>query len=388
VSARLTVHGSERLEADLARVLARIADVTRLVVPGESLRALVLIGGYGRGEGGVDRSTGAERPHNNLDLLLVTRHVPVVGPLLARRHGRELAEAAQPIGRCAGVGIDVGAITDEELASARCLVMWSDMRQGHRVVAGDPRFVDGLSRFHPGSIAADDVLALLVNRATLLLLNRALIAAEIDARRTIVKHAMKAVVGAGDALLYAHGLYDGSYVVKRRRIAELGDAPAELRDWYDRAIAFRLEPDYARFPCDLAAWNADLLALVAGVHRRFEAERLGRTIGPDWDGYVAAAVAAAEATGPRSLRDRARLARDRRQIGALGRIGWREAVPVLFPLVAYRADPALAGRLLKAPSTDETTLDRAYLDAWGRHCDPAYERVRIELGLAAGGPSP
>ena len=40
---------------------------------GENLTALVLGGGYGRGEGGVLLVSGEERPYNDLDLILIVR---------------------------------------------------------------------------------------------------------------------------------------------------------------------------------------------------------------------------------------------------------------------------------------------------------------------------
>src|SRR5690606_3500364 len=118
-----------------------------------------------------------------------------------------------------------------------CLVMWFDMRFGHKVLLGDPSFARGLDRFRLSRIEPADVRNLLVNRGTLLVINDLLFDGpggnDEAARRTALKHAMKAVIGYGDALLYFLGEYDHSYVEKQRRMRIRRDVPAAFRDLYD-----------------------------------------------------------------------------------------------------------------------------------------------------------
>lgn len=385
---RLTVLGSERLESELWATLDRIAAVTRGLVGDTRLRALVLLGGYGRGEGGVARdAAGRERPHNNFDVLLVTRAdtLGLGARAETRRLGAELGEAVASIAADAGIGIDVGAVTDRALRDAPCLVMWSDMAQGHRVLAGDDAFVAALP-FAPEGIEAEDVVRLLANRVTLLVVNRALLAqaegrgASREARAAVLRHGMKAVVGVGDAWLFAEGRYDGSYLEKQRRMQASTSAPPRLRRLYDEAIRFRLAPGQTEPPpvAELRAWNETLLELAAEVHRRLEEHRLGR-LGPGWEGYVprAAVVSVRDALRARSAARVVRTARDL----AKG----RGLVPLLLPLVAYRASTPLAGRLLSS-GADEASLDLAYLRAWSRHGDPAFLPVARRLGLTLESP--
>ena len=380
--ARLTVLGSDALERRLWALLDGIADVARAHVPAGSLRALVLLGGYGRGEGGVVREGGEEHPHNNLDLLLVTRERGLGHRAEARRLGEGLQRALEEIGARAGIGIDVGAVGDLSLSRAPCLVMWSDMQQGHRTLAGDADFVTSL-RFRPTDIEPDDVARLVANRVTLLVINRALLrrgpaALSADVQRAIVRHAMKAIVGVGDALLFARGLYDGSYLVKRDRMRALGAAaPARLAALYDEAIAYRLAPRAVPMPhAALEAWNEELVRLASEVHLSLEAARLAHP-GLAWSDHPRASLR--HAVRGLSIGRAARAARDL----AAGRL----PVAALLPLVAYGAGAPLAGRLLSSPP-DAASLDLAYLRAWARRGDPAFAAVARKLGLDLTPPAP
>jgi hypothetical protein len=179
------------------------------------------------------------------------------------------------------------------------------------------------------------------------------------------------------------------------------DIDPELRALYEQAIAFRLEPDYALAPrtrAELSTWNERLVALVSIVHARCEAARLGRALGASWDGYLGEALARAPRK-PRSAREAARRLRDGLGFGrvpllpararlAVGMLGWREVLPLVFPLVAYGAGGAVAAQLLSSAGTDQASLDRSYLRAWATFGDPSFARVARELGLQLAPPSP
>ncbi|MFA6168933.1 MAG: glycosyltransferase, partial [Gemmatimonadaceae bacterium] len=65
--ARFTLDGDAALERHLALSCARVADGLRALLPDRKLEAVLLGGGYGRGEGGVLRSPAGDRPYNDLD---------------------------------------------------------------------------------------------------------------------------------------------------------------------------------------------------------------------------------------------------------------------------------------------------------------------------------
>jgi hypothetical protein len=367
-----------------ARIHALTSEVGKGVagaVEPRHLRALLLIGGYGRGEGGVEVRDGVEHAHNNLDFLLVTRGIRRGALGRTREH---VSQALDAIRERHDVGLDLGVVSEASLLRAPCLVMWHDMHFGHRTVCGDPDFAPSLTRFATRPIPAWDVRNLLVNRGTLLLINGELLDAEPhDPRvaRTVVRHLIKAIIGYGDALLYFNGLYHWSYVEKQARMRRLAAVPRRFQELYDSAMDFRFSPSYERYAgMDLRAFTDELEPILAQVHLSCERMRLGR---PEltWEEYAEVALRALVGASFASPRDLARGARNLRRrpvamldlsaIAALGaRLGGvRELLPIAFPGAAYRsADDSLA-RALAGGSGSRAALRRRYLELWGRHVD-------------------
>jgi hypothetical protein len=392
---RFTLKGSAEVEARIGQVVGEVAAVIRERVPSDALRTLALIGGYGRGEGGVERRDGVERPHNNLDFLLVLERTPREG-LKA-----ELDRALEPLRERHGLGMDLGLTTARALRSAPCLVLWYDMRFGHRTVAGDASFLPGLEHFTREAIPPDDVRNLAVNRGTLLVINEVLRergALDEEARRAILRHTAKTIIGYGDALLYFLGAYDWSYAEKRRRMARRHDVPEGFRQLYDAASAFRLEPDYTRFaPRELGPWMDEGRARLADVHLACEAARLS-VPGLTWSEYVERALKHSLWEGGLQPKVWARRARNvvrfrPRASTALGlgaRLGLRLGGPrgvlaTAFPFVAFEVGGTqgaeFARQVLGAASRSPADLRRAYLRCWGASGDPNFAHVARKLGL-------
>ncbi|NOK18544.1 hypothetical protein [Corallococcus carmarthensis] len=396
---RFTLKGSAELEARIARVVGDAATIIQGHVPRSTLRTLALMGGYGRGEGGVDRRDGAERPHNNLDFLLVLERAPRAG-LKA-----ELDEALEPLRERHGLGLDLGIMTVRSLRKSPCLVMWYDARFGHKTVAGDASFLPGLTHFTRDAILPDDVRNLAVNRGTLLVINEALrdkgALDDEEARRTILRHTAKAIIGYGDALLFFLGAYDWSYAEKRRRMAGRHDVPDGFRRLYDEASAFRLEPDDTRFaPRELGPWMDEVRTRLADVHLACEAARLS-VPGLKWAGYVERTLK--HSLGEGGLRPGVWLRRVRNlvrfrpgaspELGLRARLGLRLGGPrgvlaAAFPFVAFDVGgtqgAGFARRVLGAASGSPADLRRAYLRCWSESGDPNFAHVARKLGLVLG----
>jgi hypothetical protein len=379
---RFTARGGAAVEAEIAEIVRRAGELVDASVPRRALRALLLVGGYGRGEGGVERRGGVERPHNNLDFLLVTRGVGRAPQASKRR----LDELFRPLAEAASVGIDTGVIGELRLRAAPCLVRWYDLRLGHKTVAGDPGFASSLTRFRAEAIEPADVLDLLVNRGSLLVLNELLGrgAGGEPARRAIVRHGMKAILGYGDACLFALGAYHVSYAERQRRMRTARPFPAAFRALYDEASEFRFEPSYHLYADrDLEAWAAQLTAQLEPMHLVVEAWRLGAA-GLTWDGYAERVVRRALLDAPRSALSLARagtnLFRGPGPSGlgpvralALRAAGSKTHLAIALPAVLYGAGgeryAELARSVLRASDASRPALRRAYLQRWGEHGD-------------------
>ena len=395
---RFTVRGSNAVEAEIGALLEEVARTVSERIPAAAYRALVLLGGYGRGEGGVVTVEGRERLHNNLDFLLIANG----------RRQRALAELRREVGEVLeglvtkhGIQMDLGVTTASLLRWSPGLVMWYDMRFGHKTVLGDCDYVPSLTRFTVDRIPAWDVRDLLVNRGTLLLiaellLERAEVSPEIH--REAVKHVVKAIIGYGDAFLFSRKDYHWSYQEKLRRIRRRPDVPKSLRAAYCDAVEFRFQPRYEEYALtDVGGWIEKLRPVLEPVHLACEAGRL-RHPDLDWDAYPEAALRSALLDDVFSPRATARKVRNAlRSTSTTGRhsfpagmgyrcAGFRDLLSICFPVIAYRLDSQghreLARCVLGAGSTEIPELRRAYIARWGEWSDPNFGGFLVKHGIS------
>jgi hypothetical protein len=392
--ARFTLRGSTAVEAEIAGLVRQAATTIGAHVPRDRLRTLALIGGYGRGEGGVERRGGRERPHNNLDFLLVLER--------PERPGLKevLDQALAPLRRQYAMGIDLGLVTVRALRRAPCRVMWYDMRYGHKTVLGDASFLPSLTHFSREAIVPEDARDLLINRGTLLVINELLLEQrELDEerRRAVIRHAAKAIIGYGDALLFFRGRYHWSYAEKQRRMADQHDVPEGFRRLYEEATTFRFEPDYERLAKrELRPWLGEVREQLADIHLACEAIRLARP-GLQWGDYFERALRHSLVEGGPRARVWMRKLRDgvRFRLPVPPELGWRERLGLrlggprglmaaVFPCVAYGVGEERAQELTRrtlGASGRDSGLRRAYLRCWGDFGDANFALLVRGLGL-------
>jgi len=343
--------GTTGFNARLGDSLAALAaDLKRHAGP--RLLALILGGGYGRGEGGVQTVAGTERAYNDLDLFAITTG----GTLddvdrICRPHAEQL-----------GIHVDVGrTLRLSEIRRWQPSLMWFDLVHGHRVLVGDA----GILLDHvPGAVRRD----LPVREATRLLLNRGMgllwamrvahgVAAAPDAD-FIRRNAFKAMLAFGDATLIAHGRYASAVAGRGSRFLHLSHASTEvaslrLETTYARALRFKTEPD--RYPD-----HPDLAGLME-IARDWERVLLhvdGRRAGRPWQDVDEFCASPLRREGrPASRGDAARNVVRNLTLGRLSGAHPREQL--------YRELP----RLLAAgssPTADWVAQSSRVLDAWHR----------------------
>uniref|UniRef100_UPI0025F4609E hypothetical protein n=1 Tax=Sulfurimonas sp. TaxID=2022749 RepID=UPI0025F4609E len=132
---KLTYYDNKETKELLNIVLENISLVYKTIFTQSQTAALILIGGYGRGEGGIVKKEGKFTPHNNLDLLYIYN-----GRVDSEKV--ELANAKlQEISKKYDIGIDVSAINKQKLLRLNGLVIGYDMRHGHKLLLGDSSFL-------------------------------------------------------------------------------------------------------------------------------------------------------------------------------------------------------------------------------------------------------
>lgn len=383
-----TYYNNKETEAFLNNVMHEASSVFIDLFSKNQTAALILIGGYGRGEGGIVFENGIYCPHNNLDLLYI--YNGKIKSDIVEKANNQL----QKISKKYNIGIDMSAINKQKLLKLDGQVVAYDMRYGHKTLLGDSKFLKDHNAFSLYSIDPADIRQLLVNRGTLLLINRILLNKQTltkDEKKLIIKHAIKAIIGYGDALLYFNDAYHWSYAQKQTNMSELTNIDKNIKDLYSEAMLFRFMPDYDTFlKKDLKAWNDELISTLSSIHLECEKMNLNET-NLDWENYFA--VALENNSYPRhnfkqkvksclhgvkqlsvmkelnSMNEMVSFM----QFGALGMLS------LLFPYIAYEIYPkhykVLFQKALQAKEYEEDEFLKAYLTLWSQWGDTNFINV-------------
>lgn len=285
----LTAWGDPAVDAQIERMLDRIVQRVRAQMGGD-LAAVVLSGGFGRGEGGVLR-LGDGRIHvvNDFDVELVY-HEPL-GRLASKlkvhlAHRRALGALADALAAEFDMKqVDLTLRGLHSLAVDRPRLADFDMRHGHRLLWGATDPCDAMRAFGAEEIDAFEGTWLLRNRAVGLVLARLYLnlpgALRPEHRENFYIEINKSALAMGDALWILSGRYDVSYAARKAGFASLGPMgyPGfdELAALYDRAAEYKLRPVEDQYPGEapLALWQR-----MAAAHVRFflwfESKRLQR----------------------------------------------------------------------------------------------------------------
>jgi hypothetical protein len=376
---RYTLDGDEAVEARIARDQALIAAAVEEVLAPPAFRALVLMGGYGRGEGGYVLRDGQPAAYNDYDYFVVVR-----GLDRARRNAlsEALAGKAKDLEHAVGVEVDFALLLEDRLPNTEYSLMNAEMIWGHRMVAGDPDVLDAMPAMPFGGLPAGEFTRLLLNRGALLLMNQVRLAEGSKPSRleqeVFFKYLFKAVLACGDARLAGNRTYHPSYVKKRELLQTMDWSGKEpFMDLYAQAWENKFHPDYGRYADeDSAAWQERVVRLWLETLSWFEQGRTGRDIG-DWTAYCSPSIPKGQGRGSwGGLRNVAITLRDFGPAELLRRPLWalrypRErlisALPLLLSDWTDRTRSAVAGVLAVPVGTSRTDSAERFLQLWRRY---------------------
>ena len=243
---KYSVKGSPAFDARIDADMKRIADAVYASHFSRHWKALILLGGYGRGEGSpMIGPNGEELPFNDYDLIVVTDSLD---PLLKRALKKLEKELSEQV----GLPVDLYPYLSSALPKCEFSLLNYELRYGHRVIRGDKKILDAMPAYPHDAIPLSEGTRLLMNRGKLLLdIKRRLARPDTlthEERQRFLKFLFKADLAFGDCALLLRGAYDLSYVVKRHRLPETDLSGLEnSRDFvsaYSRAIDFKERADF------------------------------------------------------------------------------------------------------------------------------------------------
>ncbi len=245
--------------------------------------ALVLGGGYGRGEGGVMQGAQGMGFSNDLDYFLFDE-APGATRLQSWCRHIEQTESAE-----LGIDVEIKCLRAGSLGDPSRSMMFTDLVAGHVVVAGDGGFLERLRvGLDASRIEASEAARLLWNRGSGLFFSNCRMGRQGELAFVIRNHA-KLKLSLGDAWLCLHGQYSPKCRERAARLAaaQLPEALEGLRQWHAEGVAFKFQPfaDGQTWP-QLVAQSEQLVAAWGELYLLVEQHRLKRPLA-DFAQYLA-----------------------------------------------------------------------------------------------------
>ncbi len=390
---RFTAKGSQKVEVLITKMVEEIIAIIERTIPEKDYKCLYMLGGYGRGEGGVVIVNGQERPHNNFDLMLVTNELRSEK---AEELKTQINNSLKQLSDRIGVGIDISLIIGNKLRSSSCRMIWYDMKYGHKLLAGNSDLIMSCSQFTLHKIPPWDAKNLLVNRGTLMIINDLLLkqkTLDLELKKVIIRHKVKSIIGYGDCLLFFLGQYDWSYLEKQKRMQARKDVAPEFKKLYDDAMNFRFQPDYEPYlNLDINQLMKEVKNLMNTINLQCESRRLHKKK-LNWDNYIFFALAhgvnegglGLKAWGKRFMNYSSMETEFPGKAPTRVRLGYKflgekGVLPLIFPLIAYNLRSQdyrkIARSFLQVQNFNFEDLRSAYLKKWGIYMDTNFSNLR------------
>ena len=287
---KFTVWGSEKLEKKIREDQKLILATLQDNIDFSTIKAIILGGGYGRGEGGVFIEDGNEKLFNDYDYFVFTKN---------QKNRTSLHRSIQPISHklTEKIGIDVDfsyPYPISILPKVPFYLFWLDLKFGYYTLYGKENLLQAMPNFKYEELPAMEAAKLLLNRGTGLLLAENRINSERitsnEENEFIYRNLMKAVMACGDAYLIIHNIYHPSYLNRKELILQLKKEVEKIHEGFSKnytdAIDYKLKPIQMQFT--RTEWEK-LFSQIKSIYRKFYLLTFGSIAGKtfaDFDEYL------------------------------------------------------------------------------------------------------
>lgn len=277
-----TLDGSDELENHLARACEKVLAGIQKIIPPRKLEALLLGGGYGRGEGGVLKTESGDQPYNDLEFYVFIRGN---NWLNERRFGKALHHLSHELTPAAGVEVEFKIISSAKLRRSPASMFYYDLVTRHRRLWGNEKLLAGCEHHRiTRNIPLSEATRLLMNRCSGLLFAQEKLRREFftdEDADFVGRNLAKAQLAFGDAVLTAFGQYHWSCLERHERLKQL----LELKKmpWFDEALnhhaaglEFKLHSHRTYLPrAALQSQHENVTAFALKIWLWLESRRLG-----------------------------------------------------------------------------------------------------------------
>ena len=243
MSMHFTIEKNPQIDRQILADLEIIKETLHKVIPVENFVSLFLVGGFGRGEGGVIQKQGRHRPANDYDLELITRR-PLKASLL-KKTGNEMAE------KLAIPWVHIESNTLAKLRHLKFTMYNYDLKYASLFLEGEKEVLDAIPEMDGASMPWREAENLLFTRLWCFygafredMRKRALFPEEAS---LLTGQISKALLAIEDTYLILAGKYHPSYLQRIKRL-ENTDIPRGIIPLCQWATEVKLTPEMVDRP--------------------------------------------------------------------------------------------------------------------------------------------
>jgi hypothetical protein len=280
-SFNFTVHCDSEINRVVAGQLREVAEAL-VDLLGDRLIAVLIAGGFGRGEGGIIRDEKGIRPVNDYDLYLVVKSLKKT----RCEFGGQIEAIAQACSARFGIKqIDMGLVSRWQLWVPRNSIVRYEAREGHQVICGPEKMC--IRSIRAEQIPMKEGAQYFFTRGGGLLIARYILEnrEKLEGMPWFENFSIemnKAGIALGDVELILRRKYHWSYRKRLKRFEalepDLGDAGERIGPVYRAAVEQKLDPQFV-FDArqDLEQEWSGLAGLLFERFLVFEGNRFGQT---------------------------------------------------------------------------------------------------------------
>lgn len=222
------------------KILSDLQVIKKLLLNNlNNVHSLILVGGFGRGEGSVLMNSGKPEPINDYDIVLVSENKPV--PL------SRLKELSEKITKKIEIRlVDLILIEKSQMPELPYTMFNYDMKYGGYIFWGEKNILREVPDYDPKKMPLVEGKILLFNRMICLLESYS---DEFSKRHPdenerffLINQSSKVILACCDSLLILKGLYHHSYVERCKRFSEEYSGRVKCVNLVSMATDFKLKP--------------------------------------------------------------------------------------------------------------------------------------------------
>ncbi|MBI9031952.1 hypothetical protein JEZ13_08145 [bacterium] len=218
---KYTLTGSQEFDNMIDDQLKMVTEEILNLIPPDDIAAILLGGGYGRGEGGVLIENNKEFLYNDYDLFVILKNVNLLKKRDYQNRIHLIHEKFTPLVK---IDVDVGPLqTVNAISKAPHWMMWYELKNGFKLLWGNQSIRSYFPDYPHDKMPLMEAYRLLLNRGVGLLLCKQHFETyeETESQEFILRNIRKAQLAMGDAYLIKKKSFHYSYKKRDEIFSEL-----------------------------------------------------------------------------------------------------------------------------------------------------------------------